>query len=185
MKKLILCLGIASIISTQAFALEIYKGHITSHREWTTGNSKGYFIPMDSRKQLSTKMNQSSKEQCGGDSFRLSHDISPITAKVGDFVTVKGYHAIYMENKSEIRKNYKYTHMLCTMTSQDTLQCASYEEGVELEPRGYIASSSESKMPLTFDKAGQYHTSVRTNIEGVSDTQISISGDSESFVTIL
>jgi len=81
-------------------------------------------------------------------------------------------------------KTYKYTHQICSNTSQATVQCAYYEEHVELQPGGYISSSSESQLPMWFDKVGEYATLVSTNIEGTHDTAIRISGDSNSTVTI-
>lgn len=177
---------VALIISSSApaFAFEIFNGHILSQKQWSTANNKAIFIKSSNYKVLSNKQITNVLPNCNGDRYRLTHDISPISAKIGKLVTIRGHHDIYIQNNSESTKTYKYTHQICSDTSQSTVQCAYYEENIELQPGGYISSSSESQLPMWFDKIGEYSTSVSTTIEGTHDTAISISGDSNSTVSI-
>ena len=43
MRNKLLCAVITSLVCAHGFALEINKGHLVSHKEWTTGNVKAIF----------------------------------------------------------------------------------------------------------------------------------------------
>jgi hypothetical protein len=185
MKQKLFTIALIISVNTPAFSFEIFNGHIISQKQWSTANTKAIFIK-DPNHKFHSNNNQitNTNTKCSGDLYGLTHDISPISAKVGDFVTVRGYHAISIENRSDITKTYTYTHQLCSNTSQGTMQCAYYEENIELKPGGHFSNTSESELPLLFDKPGEYETFVSTTIVGTYDTAITISGDSNSTVTV-
>lgn len=166
----IICLAIVTACSSQAYALEIYKGKVTNHKEWSTGGAKGTFVS-DFGHASSLKMrrgnngnNHSSAENFAGSI--IAHSASDSTT-VNQPTVLPNSNDVYFYNDSSEKQTYTYTFGSCGQDSKEIVQCIFFENTVELEPNGYIQDSSHPTLELTYTKPGRYlFESITQNLEG-------------------
>ena len=165
MKKILISAVFLSVMSSSSFALEIYKGQITKHKEWNTGNAKVFFKQGSVKNTLATealKMDQSYAY--------VASNAEPGEGKVGEPVTVKGNHNLYVMNNTKSTQTYFYTLSLCAETTSHTSQCGYYQDEIQLEPNGYFNASEEPVLQIKFDKPGSYKTSVASHLNSSYDS---------------
>ncbi|OGT44199.1 MAG: hypothetical protein A3F42_04150 [Gammaproteobacteria bacterium RIFCSPHIGHO2_12_FULL_37_34] len=157
-KKIILGFAIASM-ATSAFALEIYKGRLITHKEWTTGNAKGFFKASKMIPELKAKGLDAEHSY----SYIYSYAAS-IKSSVNTPVNVSGENYISLYNDTRTKELYHYTFSVCARNSDHTAQCAYYYDEIELEPGGYANSAEQPILQVTFAKPGNYNGWASTSL---------------------
>src|SRR3990167_8260549 len=96
-EKLLLGLALASMM-TSSFALEIYKGRVINHKEWMTGNAKGFF------KQGKMTDSMMKAKELRGDESSYSSLFSAVHSAKGTVntpVNLEGDNYIYAYNNTQ------------------------------------------------------------------------------------
>lgn len=152
--KLLLSLAIASLVSANSFALEIYKGKLVKHQEWTTGGAKGFF------KSGVVKSSFKSHVMSGHKNSEPYMEASSITKSMKTFVDVptivSGEHQVFMNNDSDASQTFTYSLSLCAEVSANQTRCVRYYDELTLEPGGYAISSAEPVLSEAFVAPGTY-----------------------------
>lgn len=152
-----LLLGLVLVtITTSSFALEIDKGRVINHKEWTTGNAKGFFKP-------GKMTNEMMKGQGwhGNSSYSSLYSYASSTqGTVNTPVNIEGDNYIYAHNDTEKDEIYHYTFSICAHNSDHTAQCAYYYDELVLQPGGSASSSEIPSLQVTFTKPGKYRSDV-------------------------
>ena len=185
--KLLLCGTLTTLFCANSFAMEIYKGRIIEHKEWTTGNAKITFKPSDAR-EARLKFDQQKKQSQNAGAF-ISTYADSIKGNVGQPITVTGSHIIDVRNDTQATQRYTYILSLCTNTSNHQAQCGYYYDTVELESGGYIFNSYTPMLQVQFDNAGTYtnyaQTLVHTSLESNSSNfNLEMNSNSNATITI-
>src|SRR3990167_9102818 len=155
-EKLLLGLALASMV-TSGFALEIDKGHVVSHKEWTTGNAKGFFKPGKMTAEMMKMKGMRS------DAYSYSSLYSYVTSAKGTVntpVEIDGDNYIYAYNNTQKAETYHYSFSICAHNSDHTAQCAYYYDELVLEPGGSASSMEIPSLQVTFMKPGTYNSEV-------------------------
>jgi len=181
--KSLVCLAFASIVSVQAFALEIYKGHVISHKEWSTGNAKGAFVAGHMTNQ-SLRLTRPVASRGEGDFVSSYSHISSSSGKAGVPAIVIGDGMVYIANGSQGSKQYAYQYTVCAEIADKTEQCLySYDE-IELDADGYFQESRQPQLQLTFATPGDYHILTATMIMGEHGLSSIVNSTSDGIISI-
>lgn len=161
-KASLLCLTITAIASANSFALELYKGRVINHKEWTTGNVKATF--KDSMKNATSQFKN--KMMTKSDSTYASIYSNGLNTKgaTGVPVTINGNHSIYVMNDTQAAQQYNYTLSICANTSENTTQCAYYYDEIQLEAGGYVVVDKAPVLEVKFSQPGIYKSHTSTNL---------------------
>lgn len=149
--KLLIGLVCTAAIGTNAFALEIIKGKLISHKEWASDGAVASYLPAP-KARLSMK-NAGLLNKTG---LEVIAETKSAATTVGQPVTISNDGWIWVNNLSEEVKQYRYTFSVCANVAENTTECAYTEDVVELQPRGGIYSGSNPALQLTYDKPGVY-----------------------------
>lgn len=185
--KSLLCLMLASA-ATQAYALEIYKGHIVSHKEWATGSAKGSFVPGNAAANAALKLNMLGSKQSradGGVSHTIFSSVAPATGTAGSITTLTGSNSIYMYNSGKEKQQYNYQYSLCAAIADKTASCVYYYDEIELEAGGSFNDNHQGQSQLVFAAAGTYpiyNSTALMRDHGMGE--VTMYSSSESVVTI-
>lgn len=189
MNKTLVLLAFISAISVNSYALEITKGKILQHKEWTDGKITATYLH-SSKNLLQLKhpnaLKQSSNDQGSQYSYTqiMSH-IGPKEGKTGLQANVEGSHDINFYNQTKNNKTYYYLLSTCIETAPKKTICAYYSDLVELEPEGSLYDTLQTQLKYVFEKTGTYKSTSGTYLTSNTYTTNDIlSSFSESTVTI-
>jgi hypothetical protein len=160
--KSLLCLALTTIVGSNSFALEIYKGHLISHKEWSTGNVKGGFVANKIMKSALASNHAASNDH--GEQKNIISQIASYTGTVGSPVAVNSENSIYMLNVSETSKLYRYTYSLCADAIDKTAQCVYYSDAIQLDAGGYFNNVQAPQLQLIYATPGTYQTYTTTSL---------------------
>ena|SRR3990167_7322874 len=153
MKKMTLaCIMLAAMISSPVFAYEIYKGKITSHKEWTTGSAKGKF----KMSRANTSLNRFDENSLSGiaQSFVKSK-----FATVNQTVNVEGAQYVSIKNRTDSTQEYYYVYSLCSNYIGKFSECVHYQNNLTLEAGGYFFDDNTvAELEMNYPEAGRYAT---------------------------
>lgn len=175
--KLASSIVIAALLNTNTFAVEIYKGQIISHKEWSTGNNQYSFddaknhFPLTS---LPTHTNNNSYTYYDSQAIGLS-----FTGLVNMPIKINGYNYTAIENYTTATQTYLYHVEDCAVIDSHTSNCAYYDDQIQLDPEGYIIYQQSPSLITTFSTKGIYQNVVTTIVNG-SDNSSSTSTASSS-----
>ena len=153
--KLLLGLTIATLISANSFALEIYKGKLIKHKEWTTGGVKSSVINAatnTSHLKLNTALASKSATPYL-ETFSFGGDIS---GYVGNLVQVIGNNEVYVHNYSDTSQTYYYTLNVCADAGNKEDKCIFYFDEFSLDPDGYVSTNIQPSLYLVYFTPGTY-----------------------------
>lgn len=187
-RKFILALGFASLLSSNAFAMEIVGGHLIAHKETTTGTAKATFKTSDINdnglfktllKQQHTDKNQYINATA------LAQNVSP--AMLGTWVRLSGVHREFIMNRSSTDQTYVVRHNVCVVINKgDTYQmdtCASSIDSVMLEPNGFIGNFKEMDLNVMLsDPNVKYFSHSETSIFNEAGDTVFSSSDMKPIV---
>lgn len=148
----LLAVVLAGVVTTNASALEIHKGKIIAHKEWTTGIAKGSF--------KSKALVKKNVEDMGN--FYVYTNAQGGKAQAGIVTTINGQTQVFIQNASNETKQYSYNMSVCSDTTEHTASCVLSFYTIEVEPNGDFSDSSTPELRLIYDKAGKYNTYVNT-----------------------
>lgn len=182
MRDKILLGFILASMATSGFALEIYKGHVVSHKEWTTGNAKGFFKPG----KITSEILKSKGLRTDNSYSSLYTYATTVKGNVNTPIDIPGDNYIFVYNDTQVSEFYHYTFSICARNSEHTASCAFYYDELVLEPGGYASSAEQPILQVSFAKPGLYESAVstmlykelessRTNSGSTSEATIEIS----------
>lgn len=153
----------AAVIFSQAYALQIHKGRLISHKEWSTGNAIPAFLPgtLHAKKSLMEAPIQVLAET-GSESVRI-----------GDSVSVGNNALIQVLNNSNEIKSYVASLEFCAFLQNHITDCMFSEDIVELEPYGDLDLAKKLLLTLKFTKAGVHEIRARSIVIGEDDEIVS------------
>jgi hypothetical protein len=151
--KLIIGLICTAAIGTNAFALQITKGKLISHKEWATDGAVASYLPATKTLASVQKAGQLTKT-----ALELSAETESVATTVGAPVTIANDASIWVMNTSDEVKQYRYTFYICAFINANTSDCVYTEDLVELQPHGAIYTGAKPALQVAFDEAGVYDT---------------------------
>jgi hypothetical protein len=191
-RKFIFTLSLASLICSNAFAMEMTGSHLISHKESTTGPSKALFKVIDvkdnqlsSMKNLLTLQPGSKQNQFVSASVQ-ANDVPP--SILGSFFHLSGMHRDFIMNESSETQTYVIRHNVCVdiMKSEGIYQqdtCASSIDQVELDPKGRIGNVKEMDLNVVLsDPSLKYFEHAETIIFNQDGNTIYQSADIKPIV---
>lgn len=161
-----LCFALTAFISSQVYAVEIFKGKILQHKEWSTGQAKAVFKEV---KNLNLKANLNNS------SAMMTTSLADIVhGTVGIPVEVKGVSSGSIRNQTESVQTYYYNATVCAETNPFNTDCIYYNDKIELQPGGHLyIEGLQPSLSISFAEAGEHAIYVVTEIDdanGVSRT---------------
>lgn len=162
--KLLLSVTIASLFSINAFALNIQKGHLMSHKEWSTGNLSYSFKNQKNLATISiTPSNKSNSDET------LNTQITPATGITNSPVTLTATDSLSITNNSTSSKTFSYVQSICVNTT--SRQCAYYSDQIQLDPGGSAVIANTPLLSISFDSQGNYSTETSEYITDENNSQ--------------
>ena len=153
--KLLLGLTIATFISANSFALEIYKGKLIKHKEWATGGAIGSFKSVALNPSNFKKHTMSTTKN--SEPFLQTYSFSQhADAATGENRYIVGNHGVYISNFTDTEQTYKYLLSLCAETSPKDMKCLYWSDELILEPGGYASSGADIYIQNTYTTPGSY-----------------------------
>jgi hypothetical protein len=153
--KLLLGLTIATLISANTFALEIYKGKLLKHKEWSTGGAQGSF------KNVATNLADfklhANKTTKSSEPFLQAFTHAAHTKTlVGATTLPYGQYQIYIYNDTDSSQTYRYFLDVCVELSANQTKCISYFDELSLEAGGYAVTTEQPMLLVNYDTPGNY-----------------------------
>lgn len=148
---------IAAAVCSQAYALQITKGKLISHKEKFTMGAKGVVTP-------GTKTLQSLKakgNEAPNDIFPvgLIADMQPVTTIAGSSIDIGNNAFISVTNTSNQTRDYNYTVVTCAASEvANNTECVQYFNVISLEPNGTFWDSVQPMLTMTYHARGVYNT---------------------------
>lgn len=164
-KLLLISAAVTALVSANSFAMEIYKGKLINHKEWSDSNDKFSFksnvsaLPLTlptHGKKIHGKANGNQAmvyAVANGGNFLTNSDVS-----------LTGYGIIYVENDTDAEQTYDYRQSICVNISEHEQHCAQLADSVDLEPGGYFLNQDMPVVNVTFNEPGNYMESVSSEI---------------------
>jgi hypothetical protein len=160
--KTLSCIIITSLVSAPLFALEITKGHLISHKEWSTNDAKGNFIsshekPKDMISQLNATEGPSSD-------IATSAQLYPIKGAVNKPFTTEGINYADITNNSDKTQRYQLSYETCVETTDKVVNCIFYDDVLELEAGGHLNDTHKPNLTATIKQPGSYRAESKTTV---------------------
>lgn len=174
--KLLVSMAIAAAVGSNAFAVQITKGKLVSHKEWTTGGAVAAYLPgtksLDSLLRDKSMMKQTRIQPY----HYVSADTAPVHGLVGEALSISNDAYVYAYNGSNEIQKYSYTFDICTNRSEHINECVYTFDEIELQPGGNFYNASQPVLKVKFDKPGTYQTIASSYIfsNGLSSGSASI-----------
>lgn len=178
--KLLISMAIAAAVGSNAFALEITKGKLISHKEWATAGAKASYLPGTKTRQT---VLDSKGMKLSGSSNAIFSDTESTTTQVGVPVTVGNDGYVWIYNSTETVQNYRFVVSMCADQNDEIIECVYSEDNVELQPHGYLSDSRKPSVTMKYDTAGSYN--IFASAYYVSDNGMTrVFGDSTGTITV-
>lgn len=160
-RKIIVSITLATL-STSTFALDIHKGKLISHKEWTTDNTPAIYKSYPAKaKEMFAHIKQKNLTSNDKEDVIIYANTGTEALKtaVGSTIPVYANHYIYIRNNSNVKKSFSYMLETCASNSDKTQQCAYFSDVVELEADGYADGYLEPQLEMTFAQPGKFTVS--------------------------
>lgn len=159
MKLIASCFALTAFMASQVYAVDIYKGKILQHKEWSTGKGKVIF------KEIKNKNLRSNV----GEAIASFSTVDVVYGTVGVPVEVQGTSSGYIKNTTDSPQIFSFNTAVCAETNPFNTECLFYYDRYELEPGGHVhIEGIQPSISATFADAGEHNIFVSTQIEGVS-----------------
>lgn len=188
-KKLLLAIGIVSILSSPVFAKEMPGWKLISHKEFITGHGKAIFKDLKTDVSSMPKFaNKISKQFANMNQFIIAttHALPvPLDSIVPH---LSGDYRIIISNQTETAQNYTIIttvgvgKILDNGTIQEDYNFAQTIDKVELEPHGALIRQLESELNVKLDDVdAKYIELVDSEVFNDNGDVIYVSDDSKPF----
>jgi hypothetical protein len=157
--KLLVSMAIAAAVGSNAFALEISKGKLISHKEWSTGGAIASSQPGSKTLESVMRRHKSMlKSENSVSYYFLEAETAPATGRVGEPVSVSNNAFVYARNDTSETQTYNYNFSICTNKSDHIIECVYAGDVIELLPGGFFSNTAQPVLTVKFDKPGSYST---------------------------
>jgi hypothetical protein len=171
--KFVLSVMIISMFSVDANALEIKKGKLIEHKEWTTGNVQGFIkekIKDTKDKLISLQQLQvmnMSESVPHEDNILVSNKIDTINIPLGSASEIPGYVNVDITNFTSTPQIYNITSKLCVIHIPDyDDQCFLTSDKIQLDPNGNNYMYRSMILSYQFvDQDGWYFAELSTSVK--------------------
>jgi hypothetical protein len=181
--KSIVCGTLAILACTQVFALDITKGHLISHKEWTTGNAKGHFVASNAQAFQKSKMMGDPVTNSNNESYT---NIDVVNTVSNMPVTITGNNYVRISNDSDMTQHYRVSYRTCSQIdpTRDIEDCIFYSDIIALEPHGSFSDMKAPELQETYNVPGTYQTSSDTFIVSTDSFDVASHSLSEGEVKV-
>lgn len=186
-KLLLISAAIATLVSVNTSAMEIYKGKLLSHKESSASHDKFSFKQNLKSPLLAFqgfKQKNHSKQNSGTMIIYTVADGG--AANIGETTPFSGTSNIMVENTTDSVQEYGYQQTVCVDISEHETHCADMMDRFELESGGYFQSSDLPTVEVTFAEGGNYNETLfaevssnngdRTNSMAIGSVSVSSNG---------
>lgn len=169
-RKFLFAFGLISLLSSQAFAMEIVGGKLISHEESTTGKDKAIFKELKMDASLTPKFkNRLTNQRLDQFIYTTTNASTVDPVQLHSYAYLSGNHKFLLSNRSTSAQTYVIRLTVCeNKMDRDSMQfdkCASTIDTVELEPNGHLKNHMESSINIQLDDANaDYVEYVETSI---------------------
>lgn len=164
--KPIFALSLAAIVSTNCMAIEITKGKLLSHKEWSTGKVSSFsnIITKSNRLQVPPAILNKKVDPDAVDRIYASSQINKVESIAGKGTTISGYAQTMITNGTETHF-YDVTTRLCTGKANGNVDdnCVIIHDSFMLDPSGEARISPNPQLTLALDP-GYYGVDLNTII---------------------
>ncbi len=147
------------LLSVNGYALEIYKGKVTQHKEWNTANVK-----FKVANGLATFIPTHVKRSADNAYTSIYSQLHPQTTKTNVATLIEAQQSITVVNTSDESQTYQYFFALCAETDATHAQCGQYMDEITLESKGYYTTNQQPELTVVFDKPGLHRATIVTGI---------------------
>lgn len=186
-KESLLAIALIATASANVFSLEIVKGRLLEHKQWST-NSKSmptFTEATFDRKKL-TYLRNTHKNDLNAYIYATARMNSiPSSVNVGDQVDVNGVTSVFIGNYSLTSKKYTITEGVCTGPISQLQGCSMSSNVIQLDSGGYLSLSSKPDRNITFDTLGVYGVSVYTDITNDDNDSSVFSTDDYHWIDVI
>lgn len=145
--KKILCLLAAVAFNTQAFAIEIYKGKLLSHKVTATPGAK----------TTSAKITYMQQHPSGAKGYFAHTFFKSPMVKVNEAILLGNMHDVYVYNDSNEEHQYQIFMSVCALTDDmSTMHCVRFDDVVSLQSGGYVREDVMPQLTMQYGVAGTY-----------------------------
>lgn len=148
------CLTALACISSNVFAMEIYKGKVVSEKLYASDGSKA---------TLAVKKH-AVKRAYEEDFIYNTASIPSSNAWVNKPVVIDGASTVSIFNNEGMTKSYEVRSEVCSETSEATTHCVYYYKTVLLESGGYYYDDAIPLLKMSYSKPGRYKTWVKSGL---------------------
>jgi hypothetical protein len=176
-KMLIISLVVAGVLSSHAFAVQINKGRVVKHKEWSTSGAAASYLPghpLQRNTLLPGKVRSESWAQLNVKTISQS-------AKVGEPVRMINDGRVTVYNNTDSSQLYQLELHVCAENNvPDTLECVFIQDTVELQPDGSYSEPVVPALTIAYNKPGAYEVFVDGMLEGTGR----LYGTSSGIITV-
>jgi len=167
-RKSLFALTMVSLFSIHSsYALQIQKGHLISHKEWSTNN---LVFSVKDVKLSTSLLNHLKAPKIGTNSMvQVIAEVDPMNGSVGVPMQLTGNNQIVIFNGSDGPQNYTYQYSMCVMMDSINQQCGYYQDSFELDAGGGVMTTQGASLLLTFNAPGTYATTTSTFVASDDD----------------
>lgn len=144
---------LTTMISANAFALEIKNGKLLSHKERTTAPSSTEFLA----KKNETLLNNSNQSE----SYVTLARLFTTSGTVGQPTKVESTQTVAFRNNSDGTQVYSIVRRLCVFTE---LKCQETEDKIQLDAGGEVWGGKSLTLEIVFKKPGNQTIAMQTYV---------------------
>jgi hypothetical protein len=176
----IIGIALAAAISSNAFAVEVTKGKVLKHKEWSTGKVKASYAK--GSKTLAA-MKQKIKLDGPVPTYTFA-ETRPVSVNAGDTFSISNDSFTFIHNNTSEVHYYTMESSICVERTDNAVECVYSWDYVELQPDGDITAVSMPTLTTSFADAGTYHTDASTYFSGGTQNKF-FSNLSSSSATVI
>lgn len=166
--KILLSVMFGLLVNANAFAVEIYKGQLVNHKEWSTHNVQ--LNVMNGKNSLAQMKHVTVKDSDGSSFVFLQSLLPQARGKVGSVTTVDSTNGMFIQNLTDTSQTYLYGVSLCSSADGRTNECGYYQDQYQLDPQGYVMLTPDIQVLIPFTMPGTYQSTLTATISGNEDT---------------
>jgi hypothetical protein len=183
-----------AMASTNTFALEITKGELLEHKEWTTGNVTGIFKNLDSKTSKEARKFQAANDQrpiSPRQSIVTNGTMFSAESFVDKNTIIYGVRDLSFYNGTDSPQTYIIETRLCsslfpieTQEPFNGFNCAVSQDKLQLDADGSIDLKKYAELLRNYSEIGSYDTYISTIVYN-ENKSISFSSSASSTLVII
>lgn len=142
--KFMLGLVVAAVIASPVMALQVTKGKVIKHQEWSTKGVKASYL------------NSVSKQIRSHGDVYVSSGVRPVQVAVGEAATINNDSYLYVRNDSHRSHTYYLTSNVCVWLDDKNQECVYARDTVAVESGGAVFESRGPALTVSLPQSGEY-----------------------------